>query len=280
MGKPPVADHPGDPILVDDFEIDRYEVTNQQYVDWLNEVLKTSPPLVKTSGGSVYDPGLEIVYAVTIEANDNAQITYDVVDSLFSVIPGREQFPMVEVSWFGADAYADYFGRRLPTEAEWEMTARGNGTEFGDSLFTIAIDDSTVEQIRVGKGRTYPWGEEPDEARANGRDSGDPFESQPRVRTTPVGFYNGEIRGGYQTRDGSTPVFGVHDLAGNVKEWSDDWYGPYADPHNPPIDGLHKIIRGGGWDKGLGSLQTWRRDIVEPTTTDWSIGFRTVRSIP
>lgn len=279
MGSLPVADHPGDPVYVEGFEMDKYEVTNQQYVDWLNEIHRVDPPRIRASGGQVFDPGLTTLYAETIEANDNAQITYNVVDSLFSVIPGKEDFPVVAVSWYGADAYAAYFDRRLPTEAEWEMAARGNSTENGDSLFTISIGDTAFEQIRVGKGRTYPWGEEASTARANCRDSGDPYESQPRVRSTPVGFYTGEVRGGYQTQSGATPDTGIHDLAGNVKEWTADWFGPYAEPHNPPIAGLHKVIRGGGWDKGIGSLQTWRRDIVEPTMTDWSIGFRTVKSL-
>ncbi len=157
------------------------------------------------------------------------------------------------------------------------MAARGNSSEFGERTFTVVIDG--VEQsVTVGLGRTFPWGQEADGSRANFDNSGDPFESQPRVRTTPVGFYNGQSHGGFQTQDGSTAL-GIHDMAGNVSEWCADWYGPYTAPYNPPVTGLLKIIRGGNWNKGEGSMQTWRRDHVRPEVSDFSVGFRTVATV-
>ncbi|MBM3287994.1 MAG: hypothetical protein FJY88_11690 [Candidatus Eisenbacteria bacterium] len=277
--------HPGNPVWVEPFEMDRYEITNQQFADWLNEVLriKTPGPLVRTSGGAVYDPGGVTLYAETVEMDDDSQISYDSNDSLFTVVEGKESFPVVEVTWHGANAYARYFGRRLPLEAEWEFAARGNSTEFGDSLFTAAIRGDETLSVRVGLGTTYPWGQEADASRANFEGSGDPYESQTRVLTSPVGFFNGELQGGFQTGDGSTPVppgetVGVHDLAGNVWEWCDDWYREYTRPHSPPSIGNLKIIRGGGWNRGPGSMQTWRRSIVRPETPDRALGFRTCSS--
>jgi formylglycine-generating enzyme required for sulfatase activity len=286
MGEPDLFPHPGNPVRVESFEMDRYEVTNQQLADFLNEALRTDPPLVRTSGGGVYDPGGVMLYAQTFEADDDALISYERADSLFLVLPGREAFPATEVTWEGALLFAQYYGRRLPTEAEWEMAARGNGTEYGTETFQVPDTDSTFVVVEVGVGRTYPWGNEPDNSRANFLGSGDPYEGQGRVPSTPVGFFDGQVHGGFQTNDGSSP-FGIQDLAGNVNEWCLDWFAPYRNPHSPPAFGTLRVIRGGSWNVGRFSIETWRRNFALPGQpgdaeegADHTIGFRTVRSVP
>ena len=277
--------HPGNPVWVESFEIDKFEVTNQQYAVFLNSMIRMKPaPLIRTSGGEVYSPDGRVLYAQLFSKDDDSQLTSERPESLFVVIPGKESFPVIEVTWQGAVAYAEFYERRLPTEAEWEMAARGNDIEFGSEVFTIEEPDTSYV-VTVGLGRVYPWGQTLDPRRANYLGSGDPFEGLGRVQTTPVGFYDGTVRGGFDTLDGSSP-FGVHDMAGNVAEWTSDWYGPYGTPHDPPSEGLHRIIRGGSWRKGSGSLESWRRDIASPywpgddSGADRTIGFRTVRSLP
>jgi formylglycine-generating enzyme required for sulfatase activity len=284
MGDEELFPHPGNPVWVDGFEMDRFEVTNQQYAAFLNDILHRKPPLIRISGGEVYGPGGQTLYAQTYEMDDDSQIQYERADSLFVVTAGKENFPVIEVTWQGAKAYAEFYGRRLPTEAEWEMAARGNGTESGTRTFTITEADTTYT-VTVGLGRTYPWGEDLDGARANFLGSGDPFEGQGRVATTPVGFFDGEIRGGFQTMDGTSP-FGIHDMAGNLAEWCEDWYAVYRSPHRPPSTGTLRIIRGASWNKGAGSIEVWRRDFARPYSlgdasgADRTIGFRTVASMP
>ncbi len=269
--------HPGNPVRVEQFDMDKYVVTNQQFADFLNLAIHSNPRQIFTTGGKVYDPGAQVLYAQLLNTeNPNGQITYDHTDSLFTVIPGRESFPAIELTWDGAAAYASFFGRRLPTEAEWEFAARGNAGESGDSTLTVGPDSSQTT-VTVGFGRLYPWGDTLDPRRCNYLGSGDPYEGRGRITSTPVGFFDGLSHGGFATRDGSSQ-FGVQDMAGNVWEWCQDWYGPYRNPHSPPPDGLYKIIRGGSWAHGPNAVRSTNRSYASPTVADWAIGFRTVKS--
>jgi formylglycine-generating enzyme required for sulfatase activity len=275
-GDPNPVWHPGNPVRVGQFDMDKYAVTNQQFADFLNLAIHSNPRQIFITGGMVYDPGAQILYAATNPESQNAQITYDRTDSLFTVIPGKESYPAIEVTWDGAAAYAFFFGRRLPTEAEWEFAARGNAGGAGDSTFTIGPDSSQTV-VTVGFGRLYPWGNTLDPRRCNYLGSGDPFEGRGRITSSPVGFFNGLSQGGFSTLDGSSP-FGVQDMAGDVWQWCEDWYGPYRNPQQPPTEGLYKIIRGGSWNSGPNSVRSDNRSLAPPTAADWAIGFRTVKS--
>jgi formylglycine-generating enzyme required for sulfatase activity len=264
--------HPGNPVRTVAFTIDRYLVTNQQYADFLNQAMATGR--IWLSNNQVFNVARERLWATLSPRDTDCDIAFSVADSAFIVSEGREGFPVVQVSFYGAEAYAQHAGRRLPTEAEWEKAARGTARDvLGYRLFESLPDT-------LGLGYPYPWGRwagTQDLNRGNFRDSGDPYENTGRVRSTPPGFYNGAINLGYQTTNSASP-YGVYDMAGNVWQWTADWYDVYHTLHRPPADGDFKIIRGGSFDKPYGSATTWNRSYIGPETTDRAVGFRTVRN--
>jgi formylglycine-generating enzyme required for sulfatase activity len=145
-------------------------------------------------------------------------------------IAGNERYPVVGVSWFEAAAYCSWLSAetgaryRLPTEAEFEKASRG------------------LDQTR------YPWGDEIDPSYTS-FDSGQPRET---LHLTAVGFFNGEVRGGFQTSDNASP-FGAFDMAGNTSEWCADWYGrdyysrsPTSNPQGPD-SGVGRVLRSAGY---------------------------------
>jgi len=169
----------------------------------------------------------------------------------------RQDHPIVFVTWYDAAGFCEWAGKRLPSEAEWERAAR--------------CDD----------GRKYPWGPGLDASRANFFGSEDPFERGVGniLQTTPVGFYDGSDRDGYQTRSGASP-FGVHDLVGNVWEWTNDWYHPayYTDSpaQNPkgPEQGGVRSVRGGSYAVDASHVRPTYRARDDPNLKGPEAGFR------
>lgn len=259
--------HPGNPVIVGAYDIDKYEVTNGQYAAMLNQALGQRK--IALQGNNVVNAASLIALCQYYPAELDAEIEFLPEDSLFTVRAGRSDFPVIEVSWYGADFYAKFYGRRLPFESEWERAARGESKELG--VFVTSAGDS------VGVGFPFPWGSELDPRHGNFSASGDPYENQGLVRSAPVGFYDGETRAGYATLSGASP-FGVQDLAGNVWEWCDDWFTPaYTNPHRQPLSGQFRVIRGASYRERIESAHTYNRSYLAPETTDRVVGFRTAQ---
>ncbi len=275
---------PVHPVVLDAFDIDAHEVSNEEYAGYLNTALNQSPPRVTVdAAGVVYQVG-GAGYALcdTTWSYSYSSITWD--GSTFGVTVGREDHPMLAVSWYGACAYAnqrshdaglstcydestwdcDYAadGYRLPTEAEWEYAARGG--EHGPYY-------------------EYPWGVTIDGSQANYWDSGDPFERGAVPWTAPVGYYDGN-----QTPPGVDMAngYGLYDTSGNVWEWCGDWYsstyysGSPSDNPSGPSSGSERVIRGASWHNTPLYLRSANRSRNVPTTRNIFIGFRVVAARP
>jgi formylglycine-generating enzyme required for sulfatase activity len=174
-------------------------------------------------------------------------------------VPGFSQdeaHPVVTVSWHDAAAYCAWSGGRLPTEAEWEYMARG-GRE--DAI--------------------YPWEGGASHETAN-------YGQEPQC--SPCGpLASGTDRWEYTAPVGRFPAngFGQVDVAGNVWEWTADWYGEgyYGDSSagDPagPISGHTRVLRGGGWFNPSEYLRVSDRDGGEPGAAFGMIGFRCARDL-
>lgn len=241
------------------FEMMVTAVTNAQYARYLNRALADATVKIVNNqivGAYAGDKFTGYRHEKKIEAGDKLHLVIGDPDSRlvydgksFAVKAGYENHPVVAITWFGAKAYCEYFGWRLPTEIEWEKAARGPSTQDG--------------------GRAYPWGNTIAKNQANSYNSFDPFEQGigAQGNTTPVGFYNGKTYAGYKTLDAKSP-YGLYDMAGNVWQWTGDVY-----------KGTHyRYLRGGSKGDYESYLRVWSRNSAGPDYYSASVGFRCARS--
>jgi sulfatase modifying factor 1 len=195
-------------VFLDAFCIDKYEVTNRQYARFLQETGHRKPAFWE--------------------------------DERFN----RPEQPVVGVAWEDAVAYAQWAGKRLPTEAEWEKAARGTD------------------------GREYPWGN----TLTYSLECNSAGTQDNHMYTAPVGSFPAD----------ASP-YGVMDMAGNAWEWCADWYDPIyyhrtarRNPRGPDAGEL-RVRRGFSWDDGL--AKTTGRQGKNPLQMDSKTGFRCARDM-
>ena len=244
------------------FYIDIHEVSNAKYKAFIDARGYTTEAYWNPVGWA-----WRVANSITLPENWN-HATYH-----GGGIAGMGEFPVNGVSWFEADAYCRWAGKRLPTEAEWEKAAKGGCETHGDPGQCDSSDSST-----------YPWGDGLTGPQANYYGSGDPYERN--GWTTPVGYYDGRNHGGYQTIDSPSP-YGLYDVAGNVWEWCSTGYAgyPYAPNddgrENPPVsyDECCRVLRGGSFIISYDfNLRCAYRGNSYPFIRDGSIGFRCGRT--
>lgn len=171
---------------------------------------------------------------------------------------GRGALPVTQVAFADAAAYADWAGKRLPSEAEFEYAARAG-----------LLDAD------------FPWG---GEERPGGRYLANYWQGHFPLRDAAAdGFAGLSAIGAFPPNR-----YGLFDLAGNVREWCGDWYAADAyqisSPQDPrgPDDGRERVVRGGSWLSAAangGGICVWRRDRLPPDWMDDQTGFRCAKAI-
>ena len=214
-------------VTLSAYWMDKYEVTSYDFAEFLNSH--------QASAGRF----IEITPSVTVEF----------VEGKYLSRPELENHPVNRVSWYGADAYCRWKGKRLPTEAEWEKAARGTDQ------------------------RIFPWGNEfPDNSRVTYR-----------RKFSEIGFKVMEPV--YSMGRGVSP-YGIHHMAGNVWEWVADWFdgGTYRDREQKdpkgPETGISKVLRGGNWYYKAYYMRTTYRFNERPDQFNIWQGFRCQRDTP
>jgi formylglycine-generating enzyme required for sulfatase activity len=211
-------ERPARPVQVDGFWIDRHCVTNDAFAAFVaatGHVTVAELPLNLADYPDA-DPALAVPGALVFRMTSGPVDTTDVrnwwhyvpgacwhqPEGPGSNLDGRGQHPVVHVAFADAEAYAAWAGKALPTEAEWEFAARG-GLEGAEYVWGAELTPGGQHMANTWQG-PFPWRN---------------FEADGWSGTAPVGSYpeNG---------------YGLFDMAGNVWEWTTDWY---ADSHSAPL---------------------------------------------
>jgi len=260
-------------ITMSSFEISEKEITNQEYLEFLNasyadgwvEVSKqeTNDPCGTYSENMVIGignaPNVGKVYLQLGETggctshgesehiNNKSWISWNASNKTFELIDAnKSDWPVNWVKWYGAYAFAEYYGISLPTEAQWEYAARG-----GQQL-EFPTSDGTL-----------------DSSKAN---------------------YNGDSPGIYNQDGHSVAVgsyspnpYGLYDMGGNVWEWCQDYYSAsfYTDGKSDPINSTSgseskRVRRGGAWNYHKATLLTYSRAYDFENRGNNHFGFRVV----
>ena len=229
----PARERPAHEVQIDAFQIGKYEITTAQYVAFLNAASARGDIfyenfIVTARRGRFTDlPYLKL--CPTSTAYPEEAVKYVQVENLvyeYQVTRGYENYPMVRLTWYGAAAFCEFYGLRLPTEAEWEMACRsGQQLEYG-------TQDGTIS---------------PDLANYEGTAGADIY-----AALAPVGSF-------------PPNPYGLYDMAGNAAEFvfdifQSDYYAisPASNPHGPgPANPLGRLTLNGQFPVMMGRGGSW-----------------------
>jgi iron(II)-dependent oxidoreductase len=168
-------------------------------------------------------------------------------DEIVELAPHR---PVIHVNWYEARAYCRWAGRRLPTEAEWEVAAIGE-------------PDGSGAELAASK-RRFPWGNEP------------PTPAHANLDGRSLGCVD------VAAHAPGDSAFGCRQMTGNVWEWTDTVFGPYPGfspdayrEYSEPLFGTTRVLRGGAWTSRSRMVHATHRNFFGPERRDVFAGFRT-----
>jgi formylglycine-generating enzyme required for sulfatase activity len=251
--KPELPQHK---VHIDAFYLDKYEVTNRLFHQFVQQTgYRTTAE--REGSASVFVEGKWFQPARWQDVKGASWQKPEAGVTVFD--SGRVDHPVVYVSWDDAQAYCRWAGKRLPTEAEFEYAMRaGTTTRYwwgegnpGTRRVENVADESAKHLLKVIM---------------SGYNDG-------AIRTAPVGSYEAN-------------PWGLHDMSGNVSEWTADWYdGDYyskSQERNPtgPSGGEYRVLRGGSWVSGPVYVRSANRIWLPATVRNVDIGFRCAQDVP
>jgi len=245
-----IDERPMHKVKIPSFLIDKYEVTNAQYREF---VIATRHKVPFTWAKNGYAASIDFLSYLSLQelrevAADRFRLDMDVnsmdqkalLDELEKIQTSRDTMPVTAVTWFDARDYCKWAGKRLPSEAEWEKAARGP------------------------QGFEYPWGNKWDASKINTMSEDD------EAPYSPIGSYPGDVS-----------AYGVYDMAANVSEWVADWYDAYpgSTASSRFFGKTQRAVRGGMASSGhYDSLsvvfRSAKRTHLFPNTALIDLGFR------
>ena len=236
----------GHPVEVAPFRIARAPATNSEFAEFVEDRGYLQRELWSRQGwGWRIKTGSEHPIYWMRGENDWFRRHFD------KLVPLEEHSPVIHVNWYEAVAYCNWVGRRLPTEAEWEMAA---GAEF-------ASDGQGITERK----RRYPWGDEP------------PSPDRANLDSRLLGCVD---VGAFPSGDSA---FGCRQMIGNVWEWTASAFYPFPGyvvdtpykEYSAPWFGYRKVLKGGAWATRSRLAYNTYRNFFQPYRLDIFAGFRT-----